>query len=287
MSLLDKVVAAVTPSKPDGRLDALDLLKKDHDEVDALFKDYEAFADGDGDADDRRALSTQICGLLAVHALIEEEIFYPAARKAKVDADLLDEAEIEHGAAKELIAQIGAAHSAEPLYDARVKVLGEYIRHHVKEEEGSCFRRAASRRWTWQNSVRGCKSVRTSWCASWRADSPSFSHLPRGPAASRSTVSVSPVLSGREQPARSEAQSLVAVGVAARGRQTTGLAEAHRSLAQTLLIGGSARRAGRPRSADSGPLQFLVRPHATGRERLHHGITADSPHRALRSCSAV
>jgi hypothetical protein len=139
MSLLEKVVAAVTPTKGEGEVDAIDLLKKDHDEVDALFRDYEALAEGDGDAGDRRTLSTQICGLLAVHAMIEEEIFYPAARAADVDPDLLDEAEIEHGSAKELIAQIGAARSSDALYDARVNVLGEYIRHHVKEEEGELF----------------------------------------------------------------------------------------------------------------------------------------------------
>jgi hemerythrin superfamily protein len=139
MSLLDKVVEAVTPSKTDGEIDAIDLLKKDHDDVDALFKDYQMLAEGDGDEGDRRALSTQICGMLAVHAMIEEEIFYPAARKAEVDAVLLDEAQIEHASAKQLIAEIGAARASDPLYDARVKVLGEYIRHHVKEEESELF----------------------------------------------------------------------------------------------------------------------------------------------------
>jgi hemerythrin superfamily protein len=140
MSLLEKVVAAVTPSASSDEINAIDLLKKDHDEVDALFKDYEMLAESDGEnGGDRRALSTRICGLLAVHALIEEEIFYPAARQAKVDADLLDEAEIEHRSAKQLIAEIGAAKASEPLYDARVKVLGEYIRHHVKEEESELF----------------------------------------------------------------------------------------------------------------------------------------------------
>ena len=77
--------------------------------------------------------------MLAVHAMIEEEIFYPSARKAKVDADLLDEAEIEHGSMKELIAHIGEASADERLYDARVKVLGEYVRHHVREEESELF----------------------------------------------------------------------------------------------------------------------------------------------------
>ena len=125
MSLLEKVIAVVTPSTSQDDIDAIDLLKKDHDEVDALFKDYDMLAEGDGDSTDRRALSTQICGLVAVHAMIEEEVFYPAAREAGVDADLLDEADIEHGSAKQLIAEIGAADAADSHYDARVKVLGE------------------------------------------------------------------------------------------------------------------------------------------------------------------
>ena len=139
MSLLDNLVAAVTPSHKDGEVNAIDLLKQDHDDVEALFKDYQHLADADSDSGDKRALSTNICGMLAVHAIIEEEIFYPAARRANVDADMLNEAEVEHGSAKELIAQIGASQISDPLYDARVKVLGEYIRHHVKEEEGELF----------------------------------------------------------------------------------------------------------------------------------------------------
>jgi hemerythrin superfamily protein len=139
MSLLSKVVDAVTPSSTDGEISAVDLLKQDHDEVEALFKDYKMLAEGKGDAGDRRALSTRICGMLAVHAMIEEEIFYPAARKAGVDPDLLDEAQIEHGSVKQLIAEIGAAEASEPLYDARLQVLGEQVRHHVKEEESELF----------------------------------------------------------------------------------------------------------------------------------------------------
>ncbi len=139
MSLLDKMIAAVIPPTDDGEVDAIDLLKQDHDDVEALFKDYQLLADGDGDGGDKRALSTRICGMLAVHAIIEEEIFYPAARRADVDPDMLDEAEIEHGSARALIAQIGASQVTDPLYDARVKVLGESIRHHVKEEEGELF----------------------------------------------------------------------------------------------------------------------------------------------------
>jgi hemerythrin superfamily protein len=139
MSLLSKVVDAVTPSSTEGQISAVDLLKQDHDEVETLFKDYKMLAEGKGDAGDRRALSTRICGMLAVHTMIEEEIFYPAARKARVDPDLLDEAQIEHGSVKQLIAEIGAANADEPLYDARIQVLGEQVRHHVKEEESELF----------------------------------------------------------------------------------------------------------------------------------------------------
>ena len=120
-------------------MNAVDLLKQDHDDVQALFKDYELLAEDEPATTDKRALSTEICGMLAVHAMIEEEIFYPAAREAGVEAALLNEAEIEHGSAKALIAQIGASDPPDSLYDARVKVLGEYIRHHVKEEENELF----------------------------------------------------------------------------------------------------------------------------------------------------
>ena len=90
-------------------------------------------------ASEREALATEICRWLTVHATIEEELFYPAAREAEVDADLLDEAEVEHASAKELIAQIEAMSPDDDLYDAKVTVLGEYIDHHVKEEEGELF----------------------------------------------------------------------------------------------------------------------------------------------------
>ncbi len=74
-----------------------------------------------------------------VHAQIEEEIFYPAAYEALDDDDLLDEAEVEHASAKYLIAQIEASSPSEPLFDAKVKVLGEYVDHHVQEEEKEMF----------------------------------------------------------------------------------------------------------------------------------------------------
>jgi len=115
--------------------DAIKLLKDDHREVKGWFKDYEKLED---DAE-KKALADKICLALTVHTQIEEEIFYPAAREAIDDDDLLDEAEVEHASAKQLIAEIQAMTPDEPLYDAKVTVLGEYVNHHVEEEESEMF----------------------------------------------------------------------------------------------------------------------------------------------------
>ncbi|MGZ8259245.1 MAG: hemerythrin domain-containing protein [Caldimonas sp.] len=124
--------------------DATELLVADHREVRGLFRDYQALADRDAPGAERRPLAEQICTLLTVHAALEEEIFYPAAHAAGVDAYVLDEAEVEHASAKSLIAQIRDMDANEDLYDAKVKVLGEYVEHHVGEEEGELFRRCRS-----------------------------------------------------------------------------------------------------------------------------------------------
>jgi hemerythrin superfamily protein len=117
--------------------DAIALLKADHKEVDAMFKAYEK---ADDDAE-KQTLATNICRALTVHAQIEEEIFYPAAYDALDEEgdDLVDEAQVEHASAKALIAEIEAMQVGEPLFDAKVKVLGEYIKHHVEEEETEMF----------------------------------------------------------------------------------------------------------------------------------------------------
>ena len=119
--------------------DAVKLLTADHKEVKALFNQYKKLVDGDAAAEERQALAEQICNMLTMHATIEEEIFYPAAREALDEDDLLDEAEVEHASAKDLIAQIEAMDADDDLYDAKVTVLGEYIDHHVKEEEEEMF----------------------------------------------------------------------------------------------------------------------------------------------------
>jgi len=88
---------------------------------------------------EKSELAQKICLALRVHAQLEEEIFYPAARKATKDNDLLDEATVEHAGAKNLIAEIEEMEPGDDLYDAKVKVLGDQIRHHVEEEESELF----------------------------------------------------------------------------------------------------------------------------------------------------
>jgi hemerythrin superfamily protein len=120
--------------------DAVQLLTADHKEVKALFKDYEKLAKGTDVDEEKQQVALQICTMLTAHATVEEELFYPAAREVlRRDGSLLDEAEIEHAIAKDLIGQIEAAAPSDPLYDAKLKVLSEYIDHHVKEEEDEIF----------------------------------------------------------------------------------------------------------------------------------------------------
>ena len=115
--------------------DALALLKADHELVENLFDKFEK-AQTDEQKD---TLAEQICTELTIHAQIEEEIFYPAVREAIDDEDVMDEADVEHASAKDLIAQIEESQAGDDKFDAKVMVLGEYIRHHVKEEESEMF----------------------------------------------------------------------------------------------------------------------------------------------------
>lgn len=124
-----------------GRRDplAITLLKKDHREVEGWFDEYEQLEDDS----DKLALFNKIALALKVHTTIEEEIFYPE-EAGDVEEDMLDEAYVEHDGAKKLIAEIEAMKPGDDYYDAKVKVLGEYIKHHVKEEEqpGGIFAQA-------------------------------------------------------------------------------------------------------------------------------------------------
>jgi hypothetical protein len=123
--------------------DAIALLTADHREVSDMFKQFEDL--GDRAKASKQKLVEKICMSLIAHTQIEEEIFYPAIREQKQikDADdMVDEAVVEHAAAKDLIQQLQEMDPDEDLYDAKVKVLGEEIEHHVKEEEEEMFKEA-------------------------------------------------------------------------------------------------------------------------------------------------
>jgi hypothetical protein len=121
--------------------DAIKLLTEDHNKVKKLFKEFKKLAEKK-DEEGKEELAVEICKELTVHAQLEEEIFYPAVRAAIEDDDLMNEALVEHTSAKELIAQIQSMKASDPMYDAVVTVLGEYINHHVEEEQNEMFPKA-------------------------------------------------------------------------------------------------------------------------------------------------
>ncbi len=123
--------------------DAVALLSADHEAIAQLFRAFRSLAERDAAADaEKAALAEQICMHLSVHAQLEEEIFYPAVRDAIDDDALMDEAEVEHAAAKDLIADISSMHPGDSLFDATVAVLGDYVAHHVKDEQRLIFAKA-------------------------------------------------------------------------------------------------------------------------------------------------
>ena len=111
-------------------IDAIALLKADHRKVESLFEKYEKTKA----TDRKKTLAEQICLELTVHTKIEEDVFYPAC-KGEIDDDLWHEAYVEHDGAKVMIAEIEHGNPGDEFYDAKVKVLSEMIKHHVKEEE--------------------------------------------------------------------------------------------------------------------------------------------------------
>jgi len=115
--------------------DAVALLRADHRKVSALFEQFEKSRS----SSKKRELVEQICRELTVHAQVEEEIFYPAVQAALKDKELVPEARVEHQSIKDLIAQVEGVDPSGEEFDAKVKVMSEWVKHHVKEEQNEMF----------------------------------------------------------------------------------------------------------------------------------------------------
>jgi hypothetical protein len=122
---------ASSRSAAPARNDAISLLKADHRQVEGWFEEFEST----NSSSRKQKLAEQICKALKVHTMIEEEIFYPAFLEATQDEDIHHEAEVEHDGAKKLIAEIESSGPDDDYFDARISVLSEMIKHHVREEE--------------------------------------------------------------------------------------------------------------------------------------------------------
>ncbi|MGZ5055623.1 MAG: hemerythrin domain-containing protein [Methylobacter sp.] len=120
--------------------DAMALLKADHKLVSDLFDEYEKTHS----TAKKKQIVAQICDELTVHAQVEEEIFYPAVKWALKDKELIPEARVEHATLKDLIAQVEGKEPDGEMFDAKIKVMREYVKHHVKEEQNEIFPKAKS-----------------------------------------------------------------------------------------------------------------------------------------------
>ncbi|MDB5476775.1 MAG: hemerythrin cation binding region [Phenylobacterium sp.] len=116
--------------------DAIALLKADHRKVEGLFAKYEEAKANDAR---KQQIFQQIAMELRIHMQLEEEIFYPQSREFVEEEDTVNEAEVEHAAAKDLMAQLEGMSPSDEMYDAKVTVLQEQIEHHVEEEEEEYF----------------------------------------------------------------------------------------------------------------------------------------------------
>lgn len=129
---------------PAPQKNVLSLLLDDHRKVKKIFKDFESATDPAA----KQTMVNQACSELTVHTQLEEQQFYPflRAQDAETFGDLLDEAKVEHASAKDLIKQLSSMKPGDDLYDAKFTVLGEYVTHHVTEEEGELFPKVISKK---------------------------------------------------------------------------------------------------------------------------------------------
>ena len=118
--------------------DAMTLLRADHKKVADLFEQFEKSRS----PAKKKQLVAQICLELTAHAQVEEEIFYPEVQAALRDKELVPEAKVEHQSIKDLIASVEGVDPYGEDYDAKVKVMSEWVKHHVKEEQNEMFPKA-------------------------------------------------------------------------------------------------------------------------------------------------
>jgi hemerythrin-like domain-containing protein len=137
-----------TRSATSARSDVLNMLKDDHKKAKKAFQEFERL-DKRQQGEDCQALAMQTCSELTLHAMLEEELFYPAIREVMREQSLIDEAEVEHASAKTLIADLQQLPPQERSYAATFKVLGEYVQHHIKEEESEIFPQLARAKLDW------------------------------------------------------------------------------------------------------------------------------------------
>ena len=119
--------------------DALALLRADHDKVRGLFRQFEDLSSDEDDEQRKADLVDEICYELTIHSMIEDEIFYPVVRAAIDDDDLIDEADVEHAGARDLISQLEVMYPGDDHFDATITVLSEEIEHHIEKEESDIF----------------------------------------------------------------------------------------------------------------------------------------------------
>lgn len=132
------------------RNEILTMLVEDHKRAKKAFRRFEQL-DAEDDEAECRELVAKTCAELTVHATVEEELLYPAAREALSEEDLIDEAEVEHAGARDLIEQLKNMEPGDDKYAAKFTVLGEYIKHHIKEEEGEMFPQVSSAKLDWES----------------------------------------------------------------------------------------------------------------------------------------
>ncbi|RZJ07356.1 MAG: hemerythrin domain-containing protein [Rubrivivax sp.] len=152
--------ARTTRAATQARSQILDELKEDHKRVKKAYRQFQKL-DVEQDSEEIEALVNEVLDELSVHAALEEELLYPAARNALSDEDLIDEAEVEHESMHTFIDQLRSLSPDDDKYSARFTVLCEYVMHHVKEEEGEMFPKLENARLDWEGLAADMMQRRT------------------------------------------------------------------------------------------------------------------------------